>query len=149
MAPAHPAGMTDTTTAPASQLRERTIDRFLAGVASGAGVPDDLYAPDASVDAVVPGWRFGRRGAAAIAAEYRGWFADPGTVEEVRHQPTPDGAVLEYTVCWSEQGVPHAARHVHVLTIGDDGRITDDHVWCGGRWPAPLLAEIEAARHDG
>src|SRR5690349_5536990 len=103
--------MTDTTTTapPAALLRDQTMDRFLAGVASGAGVPEDLFAPDATVDAVVPGWRFPNEGAAAIAAQYREWFDYPGTVEEVRHQPTPSGAVLEYTVCWTENGVPHAA----------------------------------------
>jgi len=25
-----------------------------------------------------------------------------------------------------------------------DGRISLDRVWCGGRWPASLLAEMEA-----
>ena len=39
---------------------------------------------------------------------------------------------------------PHAGHHLHVLTVRDD-RIVSDMVFCGGRWPAALLAEMEAA----
>jgi hypothetical protein len=52
--------------------------------------------------------------------------------------------VIEYTLSWSENGVPHAAHHLHLLTVRD-GLITADTVLCGGRWPASLLAEMEAA----
>jgi hypothetical protein len=52
--------------------------------------------------------------------------------------------VVEYTLSWTENGVPHAAHHVHLLTVRDD-RIVADTVMCGGRWPASLLAEMEAA----
>ncbi|MDN5860479.1 MAG: hypothetical protein L0H84_17885 [Pseudonocardia sp.] len=122
------------------------IDGFLAGIAAGA-VPSALYTDDAVLDAVVPNWRFDVTGAAAIAAEYGRWFAHPGRVEELRRQPTVTGEVVEYSVCWEEDGVPHAGRHVHVLELAPDGRIAADHVWCGGRWPAELLAQMEAARH--
>jgi hypothetical protein len=40
--------------------------------------------------------------------------------------------------------VPHAAHHVHIITVAG-GRIVADTVMCGGRWPASLLAEMEAA----
>ena len=40
--------------------------------------------------------------------------------------------------------MPHAAHHMHLLTVRDD-RIVHDTVLCGGRWPAKLLAEMEAA----
>ncbi len=53
--------------------------------------------------------------------------------------------IVEYTLSWSENGVPHAGHHLHVLTVRDD-RIVADTVFCGGRWPASLLAEMEAAR---
>ena len=56
--------------------------------------------------------------------------------------------MVEYTVVWVEDSVPHAGRHVHVLTVDDD-RITADHVWCGGRWPASLLAEMGASVEAG
>jgi hypothetical protein len=85
------------------------------------------------------------RGTEAIAYQLAEWFNFPGVVEELERHPTPAGEVLSYTVTWVENGVPHAARHVHVLTVEDD-RITRDQVWCGGRWPAPLLAKMEAER---
>jgi hypothetical protein len=52
--------------------------------------------------------------------------------------------VVECTLSWTENGVPHAAHHLHVLAVRDD-RIVSDMVFCGGRWPAALLAEMEAA----
>ena len=45
---------------------------------------------------------------------------------------------------WEEGGVPHAVHQAHVVEVDDD-RITRDQVWCGGRWPAPLLAEMAEA----
>ena len=121
------------------------VDGFLAGITAGA-VAADLYTDDAVLDAVVPEWRFSVSGAAAIAAEYGRWFAVPGHLEELRRHATATGEVVEYTLCWSEGGVPHAARHVHVLDLAPDGRIAADHVWCGGRWPADLLARMAEAR---
>ena len=120
------------------------VGRFLAAV-EGARVPDcDAWADDAVLDATVPNWRLTRRGADAIRAEYGRWFADPGRFEQLRRIPTPGGEVVEYLLTWDEQGVPHAAHHVHILEVDDD-RITADTVMCGGRWPASLVAEMEAA----
>jgi hypothetical protein len=134
-------------TAPAAPPTASTVDRFLDAIVAGA-VTADLYAEDAVLDAVVPDWRFAVTGPAAVAAEYARWFAHPARIEELRRLRTATGEVVEYTLCWAEQGVPHAGRHVHVLDLGPDGRIVADHVWCGGRWPASLLAEMEAARDD-
>jgi hypothetical protein len=123
------------------------IDRFLDAVTS-ATVPTaapEIYAPDAVLDAVVPNWRFTVQGSQAVADTYAGWFADPGRFEELRRVALPDGELVEYTLTWEENGVPHAGRHVHVLTLDAAGRITADHVWCGGRWDAALLAEMAAA----
>jgi hypothetical protein len=125
------------------------VDRFLDDL-QAATVGPDLYADDAELDAVVPGWRFAKRGGAAIVAEYARWFAHPGTLEEVRRHPLPGGEVVEYTVHWVEDGVAHAARHIHVLEIdGESGLIRVDRVWCGGRWDADLLARMDAAGHAG
>ena len=123
------------------------IDTFLANV---TGAHDDhAWAADAALDAVVPGWRFSVTGAARVEAQFREWFRAPGTVEELRRHRTTTGEVVELTVTWEEDGVPHAARQVHVLDLDRHGRITSDRMWCGGRWPAHLLAEMEAARHAG
>jgi hypothetical protein len=118
------------------------LDRFLDAVRSGAGVPADLLAPDAELDATVPGWRFRRRGAAAVAAQYSQWFADPATFEELERHAFPGGAVVTYLLAWEEGGVPHAAHHCHVLRFDEDGRIAADRFYCGGRWDAALLAEM-------
>jgi hypothetical protein len=76
------------------------------------------------------------------------WFADPGQFGEFRRFPVrADGGpseIVEYTLSWTENGVPHAAHHMHLLTVRDD-HIVADTVMCGGRWPAALLAEMEAA----
>ena len=132
--------MSQTTTPP-------SIEKFLASIC-GEHDPG-CWAPDAVLDAVVPGWRFSVNGAEAVEAQFRSWFRDPGMLEELRRQPTAGGEVVELTVTWVENGVPHAARQVHVLELDGDGRIAHDHMWCGGRWPATLLAEMEAAGNAG
>ena len=131
---------TATTTTPATTA---VGDRLLAVVVGGEPGPD-LFTEAAELDATCPGWRFSVHGD-AIRGQLAQWFADPGELEELHRHPTPTGEVITYTVTWVEGGVPHAAHHVHVLAVEDD-RIAHDQFWCGGRWPAPLLAEMEAAR---
>ncbi|MHA6779799.1 hypothetical protein ACVGOW_02200 [Pseudonocardia saturnea] len=127
-----------TTTSPST-----TVDHLLGGIARGA-VPAGLLTDDAVLDAVVPNWRFAVTGSRAVAAVYRRWFHRPVRVAELRRHPTAGGEVVEYTLNWVEDGRPHASRHVHVLHLAPDGRIAADHFWCGGIWPAPLLARMEA-----
>jgi ketosteroid isomerase-like protein len=125
------------------------IDRFLHAIESAAIPSCDVWGEDATLDATVPNWRLRATGPAAIRAEYGRWFADPGRFEDLRRYPLGDGtgAVVEYTLSWQENGVPHAGHHMHLLTVRD-GRIVADTVMCGGRWPASLLAEMEAADAD-
>ena len=122
------------------------IDKFLDAIESATIPGCDVWSADATLDATVPNWRLHAAGADAIRAEYAKWFAHPGRFEELRRCPVDGGAgeVVEYTLSWSENGVPHAGHHMHLLTIRDD-RIVADMVFCGGRWPAALLAEMEAA----
>ena len=121
------------------------VERLLDAIRTGSSVTG-LYRDDARLDATVPNWRFTIDGAAAIATEYGRWFAHPGRFSELRRTPTADGEVVEYTLRWIENGVPHAAHHVHVLAV-DDAReqIATDRVWCGGRWDAALLAQMGQA----
>lgn len=121
-----------------------TLDRLLDAVRDGTGVPPSLFAPDVELDATVPGWRLRRRSAAAVAAQYSQWFADRGTLEELERHAFPGGAAVTYLLAWEEDGVPHAAHHCHVLRFDGDGRIAADRFFCGGRWPAALLAEMAA-----
>ena len=121
------------------------VDRFLSELSSGAGITPDAWAPDARLDATVPHWRFERDGAEAVAAELSGWYGAPTTIESAVRRPIPGGEAVELDLSWTEDGVPHAAHQLHLLTV-DGGRIRRDTVFCGGRWPAALLAEMEAAR---
>jgi hypothetical protein len=139
--------MSETTTSTARPATTTPIDHFLASICGRHDASG--WAPGAVLDAVVPGWRFSTTGAPAVEAQFRSWFRDPGTLEELRRQATASGEVVEFTVTWVEHGVPHAARQVHVLELDGAGRIAHDHMWCGGRWPATLLAEMEAAGNAG
>jgi hypothetical protein len=118
----------------------------MAGIETANIEGCDAWSADATLDATVPNWRLHADGADAIRAEYARWFADPARFDELRRYPVEGGSaeVIEYTLSWTENGVPHAGHHLHVLTVRDD-RIVSDVVFCGGRWPAALLAEMEAA----
>jgi len=129
------------------------VERFLHAIESATILACEAWSADATLDATVPNWRLHATGADAIRAEFARWFADPGHFDELRHYPVgaPDGPagggasdLVEYTLSWFENGVPHAAHHMHLLTVRD-GLIVADTVMCGGRWPASLLAEMEAA----
>lgn len=121
------------------------VDGLLDAIEAGAGgAVAALYAADARLDATVPGWRFSRTGGAGIAAEYERWFRHPGRFEELDRLPAPGGEVVRYLLAWSEDGVPHAAHHCHLLTVdAGSGRITAERVFCGGRWDAALMAAME------
>lgn len=121
------------------------VDEFLTCVVEGTPITPDLVAEDAELDATVPGWRFQVAGAGEVAATYAQWFAHPGRFEELERHPIPSGEVVTYLLAWVEDGVPHAARHCHVLSLDPAGRISRDQFFCGGRWGASRLAEMAAA----
>jgi hypothetical protein len=125
----------------------KVVDSFLDAIENATIADCDAWSADATLDATVPNWRMTVSGADAIRAEYGRWFADPAKFEELRRYSAADGTteIVEYTLSWHENGVPHAGHHCHVLRVRDD-RIVADTVFCGGRWPASLLAEMEAAR---
>jgi hypothetical protein len=123
-----------------------TVDQLLDAIASGAGVPAGLFSADVHLDATVPGWRFHRQGATAVAAQYSRWFADPARFEELERHVYPGGAVVTYLAAWEEHGVPHAAHQCHVLRFDEAGRIAADRLFCGGRWDAALLAKMAAGQ---
>jgi hypothetical protein len=122
------------------------VDEFLKAIESAGISGCDVWAADAVLDATVPNWRLRACGPDAIRAEYSRWFADPAKFEDLRRQQLGDGSgeLVEYTLSWVENGVPHAGHHMHRLIVRDD-RIVADTVFCGGRWPASLLAEMESA----
>ena len=57
----------------------------------------------------------------------------------------PRGEIVRYLLAWEEDGVAHVAHHMHALTV-EDGKIVADTVLCGGRWPAPLVAQMQTAQ---
>jgi hypothetical protein len=121
------------------------VDRFLSELSSGTGISPETWTDDATMDATVPHWRFECAGAQAIAAELSGWYDAPVTIEVVLRRPIPGGEAVELDLSWVQDGVPHASHQVHLLTVDGD-RLSRDTVFCGGRWSADLLAEMEAAR---
>lgn len=123
---------------------EGPVDRFLEAVRTARIDGCDAWSDRATLDATVPHWRFHRTGVDQIRDTYRGWFADPGSFEELDRIPVSGGEVVRYLLAWSEHGVPHTAHHLHLLGVEGD-RIVSDVVMCGGRWPAALMAEMEAA----
>ncbi|MFN8040133.1 MAG: hypothetical protein U0Q07_13060 [Acidimicrobiales bacterium] len=137
------------------------VGEFLRVVEAGDVASCTAWADDVVLDATVPNWRLEVSGRDAVLAEYSRWFADPGTFTHLRRLPVggstgaadggADGGdrtieVVEYDLAWVEDGVDHLAHHVQVLEVAD-GAIVADTVVCGGRWPAPLVAEMDAARN--
>lgn len=119
------------------------IAMLLEDITRGTGVREQLFADDAVLDATVPGWRFAQHGPQAISAQLSRWFADAGAFDELSRTPLPGGELVTFTLSWVEEGIAHAAHQAHVLAV-KEGLISHQQVWCGGRWPADLLAEMAA-----
>ena len=120
------------------------IGEFLAGI-ENAALPPEAFCDDVVLDATVPNWRFSVRGSDAVRAELGKWYADLGRFDELERRPIDDGEVVEFSLSWQEDGVPHSCHQAHLIHLRD-GRIASDTVFCGGRWPGPLLAEMAEAR---
>lgn len=117
------------------------VDQLLAGVVS-ADIPDGIFTDDAVLDATVPNWRLAIRGGRAIREQLSQWYADPGQFESLKRTPIPGGELVEFTLTWSENGVDHTAHQAHILGVVDNF-VASDTLFCGGRWPAPLVAEMQ------
>ena len=120
------------------------VSRYLDSIEQGAMGGCDAVSSDIELDATVPNWRFAVHGRRAVLDELSRWYADPGSLEELRRTPIPRGELVAFTLRWEADGVPHAAHQVHILEVAD-AHITRAQVWCGGRWPAALLAEMAEA----
>ena len=120
------------------------VDTFLESIEAGDMASCGAFARDVEMDATVPNWRYTVRGADALRTELAKWYASPGHFEELQRVVLPDGELVQFTLCWEEAGVPHTVHQVHVLAVDGD-QIRSDHAWCGGRWPASLMAEMAEA----
>jgi hypothetical protein len=119
------------------------VDALLHAI-EAADVQADLFTDDVLLDATVPNWQFTVSGRDAVTEQLRDWFADPGKFETVRREPLPHGELIEFTLHWNENGIPHACHQAHILRL-TDGRISADTAFCGGRWPADLIARMAAS----
>jgi hypothetical protein len=119
------------------------IDALLSGIEAGA-VPAGIFSQDAILDATVPNWRFTTRGATPVQAELSRWFADPGCFQNLHRTSLDEGELVEFTLTWEENGVTHMCHQAHIIRL-QDGQIASDTAFCGGRWPASLIAEMAAA----
>ena len=122
------------------------VATYLSGIESGA-LCQDILCEDIVLDATVPNWRFQVRGSGAVQDELARWYADPGRFGELRRNRIDDGELVEFTLSWEEQGVPHMCHQAHVIRLRGD-RIASDTVFCGGRWPEPLLSQMEQAQSE-
>ena len=120
------------------------VGTFLAGI-EGAALPEDIFCEDIVLDATVPNWRFRVQGAGAVRDELGRWYADPGQFGELRRNGIEGGELVEFTLSWQEAGVLHKCHQAHVFRLRGD-RIASDTVFCGGRWPEPLIAQMEQAQ---
>ena len=123
------------------------VDRFLDGIRAGR-LPKGLYAPDAVLDATVPGWRFRAEGAEAIQAEYQGWYFVPSELLSVERYPIEGGELVRYLQQGEVKGTTFLVHHMHLLKLEDD-RIAADTVFCGGQWGPEAVAQMGAAAHAG
>jgi hypothetical protein len=119
------------------------VERFLSGVEAGE-LPGDVFSDDAALDATVPNWRFQVQGGEAVRAELARWYADRGEFLDLQRTPIPGGELVEFTLSWTEEGVPHRVHQAHILRLSED-RVAGDTAFCGGRWPAELIAQMEDA----
>ena len=119
------------------------VERYLAAIEGAAMTDCDALGPEVVLDATVPNWRYQVQGGTEVKTELSRWYATAGSFDELQRTPLPAGELVEFTLRWEEGGVPHAVHQAHVLEV-TAGRITSDRVWCGGRWPATLLAEMAA-----
>jgi hypothetical protein len=63
-------------------------------------------------------------------------------MRDLRCSRTADGELVDSTLTWKEHSVTYIVRLNH-------GQVAPDTAFCGGRWPAPLIAEMAAASQAG
>ena len=124
------------------------IDSYLEALESGSGLGEGVFAPDVLFDATVPNWRFRLLGEDRVRKQLGSWFKEAGQFDFLERTPLADGELVRFEFSWMENGQPWACHQTHRLTIDND-RVTGVTLFCGGRWPAPLLAEMEEAMRVG
>ncbi len=104
-----------------------------------------LYHPDVLLDAHVPNWRFQVVGRTEVARFTGAALPGPGRFTRFETEPTAGGDLLVQFE-WRQQAdgdVGVKARQLHLLRI-DDGRITQQTLFCAGVWDRDLQARMAA-----
>lgn len=104
-----------------------------------------LYTDDALFDAHVPNWRFQAAGRDAVLDVLRGWFRAPGRFAEFESEPTAAGDLLVRFEFRERDGTPEEIRTRELqLWRVEEGRISEQIVYCAGRWDGELVARMSA-----
>lgn len=122
------------------------IDRFRKLLETwDAELVDEVYAPDALIDANVPSWRFQRQGLDQIRDQYASW--SPRQPYRLVEWKATDigGAVIVEVAMHEHEGTPEQVytREVHILKIDGD-RITEHTLYCTGPWDRETVARQRA-----
>lgn len=126
-------------------LRTDTVSRLLEAITAGTGVPQELFAPDAVLDATIPGFRFAQHGPEHVAGQMSSWFAHPGAFDDLeRTALARDVELVRFVLTWDEDGDRWAAHQSHLVELEGD-LIRHVEMFCGGRWDSRRQAEIAAA----
>jgi len=120
------------------------IDQFVAAVESAGFTSSDFFAEDAVLDVTIPDWRFTVRGADAICRELAAWLPGRTNIDEIHRFAMLGGEAVELSLSWEAARIPYACHQLHLIQL-KDGLIAEDKAWCGGHWPADLLAEMAGA----
>jgi hypothetical protein len=125
------------------------INSYLEAIETGTSPAADVFAAGVLFDATVPNWRFRLLGEERVRKQFGAWFKNAGQFDAVERTPLPDGELVRFELSWMENGQPWACHQSHHLTLDSEARIVGVTLFCGGRWPAPLLAEMEEALRVG
>lgn len=121
------------------------IERFKKLLESGDfDELDEVYAPNALLDANVPAWRFQRLGLDEIVAQYKEWYLPtPVRITGWKEKRTTWGAVIEVESSAGEGEDEKYVREIHIFLTADD-RITEHISYCTGPWDRETVARQRA-----
>ncbi len=127
----------------APDLSETIAGRYRAAVEAGdRAALSQLYHPEVFFDAHVPNWRFQVEGRHAVIEHTGGGLPGPGrfTAFDAEHVASGD-LLVQFE--WRQHADHGAAvvRQQHLLRT-DEGRITEQTMFCAGIWDPELQARM-------
>ncbi len=128
-----------TQTTDAAELTARYRDGVEAGDPTALA---PLFEADVLVDTHVPNWRFQLQGREA-AAQRACVFPRPGRFTAFDTEPTASGLLVQFEWRQDHPDIEAIVRQIHAWRL-DDGRITEQIVFCAGVWDRQLQALMAA-----